>query len=48
MKKKFFFTFRFFTKMPSDHYMDETRIILDVASEDIMEADEIRTAVQVT
>ncbi|PNF43610.1 DNA replication complex GINS protein PSF2 [Cryptotermes secundus] len=34
---------RFFTKMPSEHYMVEGHLLLGAASEDIPHADEIRT-----
>lgn len=33
--------------MPSNHYMDETQLLLSAASDDIHEADKIRTAVKV-
>ncbi|XP_015519211.1 probable DNA replication complex GINS protein PSF2 isoform X1 [Neodiprion pinetum] len=39
-------TSKFFTKMPSDHYMDETLMLLGVAPEDIPQAEEIRTIVK--
>ena len=39
--------FRLFTKMPSNHYVDETQLLLSAASDDIHEADKIRTAVKV-
>ncbi|XP_015603178.1 probable DNA replication complex GINS protein PSF2 [Cephus cinctus] len=35
-----------FTKMPSNHYMDEVHMLLGAASDDIPNADEIRTAVK--
>ncbi|CAH1957684.1 unnamed protein product [Acanthoscelides obtectus] len=35
-----------FTKMPSDHYMVEAKILLDCASDDIPRADEIRTIIK--
>jgi hypothetical protein len=38
---------RFFTKMPSEHYMVEGHLLLGVASEDIPHADEIRTILKV-
>lgn len=37
---------KFFTKMPSNHYVDEAQLLLSVASDDIPEADQIRTAVK--
>lgn len=33
--------------MPSNHYVDETQLLLSAASDDIHEADKIRTAVKV-
>jgi hypothetical protein len=38
---------RFFTKMPSEHYMVEGHLLLGAASEDIPRADEIRTILKV-
>nr|CAI5828470.1 unnamed protein product [Callosobruchus analis] len=35
-----------FSKMPSDHYMVEAKILLDCASDDIPRADEIRTTIK--
>jgi hypothetical protein len=45
----FYFKFhsRFFTKMPSEHYMGVAHLLLDVAGEDIRDADRIRTAIKV-
>ncbi|KAJ8887976.1 hypothetical protein PR048_007461, partial [Dryococelus australis] len=37
---------RYFTKMPSDHYMVEAHLLLQAASEDIPRADEIRTVLK--
>ncbi|XP_034181977.2 DNA replication complex GINS protein PSF2-like protein [Osmia lignaria lignaria] len=37
---------RLFTKMPSNHYMDEAQLLLSVASDDIPDADGIRTAIK--
>ncbi|PSN39966.1 DNA replication complex GINS protein PSF2 [Blattella germanica] len=34
---------RYFTKMPSEHYMIEGRLLLSAAAEDIPRSDEIRT-----
>jgi hypothetical protein len=39
--------YRFFTKMPSEHYMVEGHMLLGVAAEDIPHADEIRTILKV-
>ncbi|XP_012262736.2 probable DNA replication complex GINS protein PSF2 [Athalia rosae] len=36
----------FFTKMPSDHYMDEALVLLGVASDDIEDSDQIRTIIK--
>ncbi|XP_064460025.1 DNA replication complex GINS protein PSF2-like [Ornithodoros turicata] len=36
----------FFTKMPSDHYREVTQILLDVAADDIPEADSVQTHVK--
>jgi GINS complex subunit 2 len=38
--------FRTFTKMPSDFYMVEVKLLLGCASDDIPRADEIRTIVK--
>lgn len=38
--------FRNFTKMPSEHYMIETKLLLGCAAEDIPRADEIRTIIK--
>lgn len=38
---------RYFTKMPSEHYMVEGHMLLGVAAEDIPHADEIRTILKV-
>jgi hypothetical protein len=38
---------RFFTKMPSEHYMVEGHLLLGAAAEDIPHADEIRTILKV-
>ncbi|XP_056638569.1 DNA replication complex GINS protein PSF2 [Diorhabda sublineata] len=35
-----------FTKMPSDHYMVEAKVLLDYASDDIPKADEVRTVIK--
>lgn len=37
---------RYFTKMPSEHYMEVAQMLLAVAGTDIDRADEIRTAVK--
>ncbi|XP_062566891.1 DNA replication complex GINS protein PSF2-like [Saccostrea cucullata] len=37
---------KFFTKMPSDHYMEVTQLLLKCATDDIPHADEIRTLVK--
>ncbi|KAJ8302758.1 hypothetical protein KUTeg_019154, partial [Tegillarca granosa] len=37
---------KFFTKMPSKHYMELTQILLNCATDDIPHADEIRTLVK--
>nr|CAD7444649.1 unnamed protein product [Timema bartmani] len=37
---------RFFTKMPSEHYMVEARLLLGAAAEDITRTDEIRTVLK--
>ncbi|XP_076183282.1 DNA replication complex GINS protein PSF2-like protein isoform X2 [Ptiloglossa arizonensis] len=37
---------KLFTKMPSNHFMDEAQLLLSVASDDISDADRIRTAVK--
>ncbi|XP_046391196.1 probable DNA replication complex GINS protein PSF2 [Ischnura elegans] len=37
---------RFFTKMPSEHYMAEAQLILSTCGEDVPRADEIRTALK--
>ncbi|CAG2054563.1 unnamed protein product [Timema podura] len=39
---------RFFTKMPSEHYMVEARLLLGAAAEDITRTDEIRTVLKVS
>lgn len=39
---------RLFTEMPSYHYMDESKILLSVANDDIPDTDKIRIAVKVT
>jgi hypothetical protein len=38
---------RFFTKMPSEHYMVVGHLLLGAASEDIPHADEVRTILKV-
>lgn len=38
--------YRLFTKMPSEHYMVEAKLLLAVAAEDIPRSDEIRTIVK--
>lgn len=38
---------RLFTEMPSNHYIDESQILLNVANDDIPDADCIRTSVKV-
>ncbi|XP_012063772.1 PREDICTED: probable DNA replication complex GINS protein PSF2 [Atta cephalotes] len=37
---------KLFTEMPSSHYMDESQILLNVANDDIPDADGIRIAVK--
>lgn len=37
---------RYFTKMPSEHYMEIANILLDVCSEDMENCDVIRTAIK--
>ncbi|CAK9809961.1 Probable DNA replication complex GINS protein PSF2 [Anthophora plagiata] len=37
---------KLFTKMPSNHYIDEAQLLLSVASDDISDADSIRTAIK--
>ncbi|XP_017882488.1 probable DNA replication complex GINS protein PSF2 [Ceratina calcarata] len=37
---------KLFTKMPSNHYIDEAQLLLSIASDDIPDADAIRTAVK--
>ena len=37
---------KLFTKMPSNHYIDEAQVLLNAASDDMPEADQIRTAVK--
>ncbi|KAJ9594891.1 hypothetical protein L9F63_013816, partial [Diploptera punctata] len=37
---------RYFTKMPSEHYMVEGFLLLDAAAEDIPRSDEIRTIIK--
>ncbi|KAI4476550.1 hypothetical protein M0802_001910 [Mischocyttarus mexicanus] len=37
---------KLFTKMPSNHYMDEAQLLLSVASDDIHESEKIRTAIK--
>ncbi|KAJ8967303.1 hypothetical protein NQ317_013772 [Molorchus minor] len=37
---------RTFTKMPSEHYMVEAKLLLGFASDDIPRADEIRTTIK--
>ncbi|XP_076756142.1 DNA replication complex GINS protein PSF2-like protein [Xylocopa sonorina] len=37
---------KLFTKMPSNHYIDEAQLLLSIASDDIPNADTIRTAVK--
>nr|CAD7576401.1 unnamed protein product [Timema californicum] len=39
---------RFFTKMPSEHYMVEARLLLGAAAEDVPRTDEIRTVLKVS
>lgn len=38
--------FRFFTKMPSEHYMIEAKLILATAPEDVPRCEEIRTSIK--
>lgn len=40
--------YRFFTKMPHEHYLEVTRLLLNVASDDINRADEIKTLIKVS
>ncbi|KAG8034557.1 hypothetical protein G9C98_007633 [Cotesia typhae] len=35
-----------FTRMPNDHYMDQAHILLNAASDDLVEVDSIRTSVK--
>lgn len=44
---RIFLCFRLFTKMPSNHYMDEAQLLLSVGSDDISDSDKIRTAIKV-
>ncbi|XP_014204501.1 DNA replication complex GINS protein PSF2 [Copidosoma floridanum] len=37
---------KLFTRMPSNHFMDEAQMLLNAAADDIPEADKIRTAVK--
>ncbi|KAK9303624.1 hypothetical protein QLX08_004729 [Tetragonisca angustula] len=37
---------KLFTKMPSNHYMEEAQLLLNVASDDISDADRIKTAIK--
>lgn len=37
---------RFFTQMPSEHYMVEAKLILSVAADDIPKSDVIRTVIK--
>ncbi|KAG7198864.1 hypothetical protein KM043_015690 [Ampulex compressa] len=37
---------KLFTKMPSDHYMDEAQLLFSIANDDIPDADRIRTAIK--
>ncbi|KAK0174930.1 hypothetical protein PV327_010634 [Microctonus hyperodae] len=37
---------KFFTPMPSNHYMDEAHMLLNVAADDIADVDSIRTSVK--
>ncbi|XP_012144613.1 DNA replication complex GINS protein PSF2-like protein [Megachile rotundata] len=37
---------KLFTKMPSNHYIDEAQLLLNVASDDIPDSDAIRTAIK--
>ncbi|XP_023027810.1 DNA replication complex GINS protein PSF2-like protein isoform X2 [Leptinotarsa decemlineata] len=37
---------RLFTKMPSEHYMIEAKLLLGCASDDVPRADEIRTIIK--
>ncbi|XP_018328230.1 DNA replication complex GINS protein PSF2 [Agrilus planipennis] len=37
---------RIFTKMPSDHYIEVAKLLLDCSSDDIPQADEIRTIIK--
>lgn len=39
--------FRLFTEMPSNHYIDESQILLNMANDDIPDADRIRISVKV-
>lgn len=40
------FSSRLFTKMPSEHYMIEAKLILQCAPEDVPQAEEIRTVIK--
>jgi GINS complex subunit 2 len=42
-----FSSFRFFTPLPTNYYLEITQMLLDVASEDIPQGNEIKTAVKV-
>lgn len=42
----FVFNYRLFTKMPSEHYMIEAKLILQCAPEDVPHAEEIRTVIK--
>lgn len=37
---------KLFTKMPSEHYMEEAQMILNAAPDDIVDVDDIRTSVK--
>lgn len=43
-----FWFFRFFTQLPSNYYLEITQMLLTVASEDIPQSNEIKTAVKVS
>lgn len=37
---------RMFTKMPSEHFMVEAKLVLQCAPEDVIQAEEVRTAIK--
>lgn len=48
LNNKLIFTHRLFTKMPSEHYMEEAQMILSVAAEDFPKAGEVRVILKVS